>query len=113
MTTYTARSTAPARATIVAALNLSELAAADVTITVETGDYFKGSWCEHDGCTHPAAASVTWVDTEDGQTEQMVCGDCAADAVEVVRQSTAADLTEDMTVRVSPYWLLYVHHVAA
>lgn len=104
----------PARVSVLTALNLADHADdRSLILHIEDGAYFRRSTCEHPHCARPAAASLEYVDREDGVTEIMVCGDCTADAHQVIQWSDDTDSAEDITLRVSPYWLLYVHGVAA
>ncbi|WP_280503833.1 hypothetical protein [Nocardia farcinica] len=104
----------PARTTVLTALDLADqVEDRSLILHIEDGTYFRPHRCEHPDCARPAAASLEYINLEDGVTEIMVCGDCAADAHQVIRMSEDTDGSEDITLRVSPYWLLYVHDVAA
>lgn len=112
--TETLRTTDPARTSVLTVLGLADQVTDRALILhIEDGTYFRRHYCESPTCTQPAAASLEYVHLEDGVTEVMVCGDCTADAHRVIRWSDDTDGSEDITLRVSPYWLLYVHNVAA
>ncbi|WP_280411706.1 hypothetical protein [Nocardia asiatica] len=82
-----------------------------LVLHIEDGEFFRGTRCEE--CGRAAATAVEWSDRKDGRTDESRCGDHLADLFGVLSNLDSVDHTEHIDLRVSPWYLAYVHNVAA